>query len=449
LTDPTWFQIVPAKAQTEGSLWYDHIYNPRDFKQKKGAAYRTPPNPSCIPEFFGDTMLCNGTVYPLLEVDPKRYRFFVLNACNARFLNINVLQANPKNVDGIDLHLKTLFPLNPPGPDIIQLGTEGGFLTREVRHVSPKPFSPITLKGNLLLGPAERADIIIDFTGQEGKEFILYNDAPGPFPAGPPTTDYYLGNPKNPIQPTTIRDKSTGQKWSTGPDTRQILRIRVSNAAVSDPQPPGPILDEDDIEPALLSPIPRNTAGPIPPLAPPNSATLRQLTLNEDFDEYGRLRQALGTFAPNKTGTRFGLEYLDPATETPAAGAVEVWDIFNLTADTHPIHFHLVNVQVLSRQPFTTHGGLITPAAAARGPEPEEWGWKETVQMHPSEVTRVTMKFALPDVPFAVPGSPRATEGTVPDASRKYHEYVWHCHILEHEEHDMMRPIFVEEPPKP
>ena len=140
--------------------------------------------------------------------------------------------------------------------------------------MSPKPFSPITLKGNLLLGPAERADIIIDFTGQEGKEFILYNDAPGPFPAGPPTTDYYLGNPKNPIQPTTIRDKSTGQKWSTGPDTRQILRIRVSNAAVSDPQPPGPILDADDIEPALLSPIPRNTAATYSrlsrrPIAPP------------------------------------------------------------------------------------------------------------------------------------------------------------------------------------
>jgi spore coat protein A len=129
----------------------------------------------------------------------------------------------------------------------------------------------------------------------------------------------------------------------------------------------------------------------------------------------------------------YGQEYLAPTTETVAAGSTEVWRIFNLTADTHPIHFHLVNVQVLSRQPFRLINGVFTATGVARGPEANELGWKETVQMHPGEVTSVIMKFDLPVTPFVVPPSPR-TGGN---------EFVWHCHILEHEEHDMMRPLVV------
>jgi spore coat protein A len=160
---------------------------------------------------------------------------------------------------------------------------------------------------------------------------------------------------------------------------------------------------------------------------------VRQLTLNEDFDEFGRLIQLLGTNVP--TGHEFyGRAYMDSATETPKSGKVEVWQIANLTGDTHPIHFHLVNVQILSRQPFDSYAnGVPTGLGALRGPEPTELGWKETVKMHPNEITTVIMKFDLPRVPFQVPDSPR-TGG---------HEYVWHCHILEHEEHDMMRPLIV------
>ena len=118
------------------------------------------------------------------------------------------------------------------------------------------------------------------------------------------------------------------------------------------------------------------------------------------------------------------------------------WRIFNLTADTHPIHFHIVNVQVLSRQPFKVVNGVFTPTGVARGPEPNELGWKETVQMHPGEVIEVAMKFDLPPTPNTVPFStrPMGLNATViPNAN----EYVWHCHILEHEEHDMMRPLVV------
>jgi spore coat protein A len=439
VTDPSWGTLARPDVQSVGSLWYEHVYDPKVVRAYNGQGALPLPNPSVIPEFFGDTMLCNGTVYPLLTVEPKRYRFFILNACNARFLNINTFVANPANPDGIDLNKTTLFPINAAGPNIIQIGTEGGYLVQEVTHVSPKPFNPATLTGNLLLAPAERADVIVDFTGLAGQEIILYNDAPAPFPMGPARNDYFLGNPKNPIQPVV----NTGANTSTGPDTRQILRIRVGSGS-SDPQPPGAIL-KTGLNPnppggtGLLDPLPiapiTTTVAPIPPLVAPNGTRVRDLTLNETFDAYGRLIQMLGTTTP--AGKGFGLAYEASATELVAAGSTEVWRIFNTTADTHPIHFHLVNVQVLSRQPFKlTSGSLFTPTGAAVGPQPNELGWKETVRMNPGEVTSVLMRFDLPasaDLPFTVPASPR-TGGN---------EYVWHCHILEHEEHDMMRPLVV------
>jgi spore coat protein A len=136
----------------------------------------------------------------------------------------------------------------------------------------------------------------------------------------------------------------------------------------------------------------------------------------------------------------YGRSYDSPATEVVANGMVEIWQIANLTGDTHPMHFHLVNVQLLARQSFTDAAGnyqyangVPTYTQPARGPEPVELGWKETVLCNPGEVTTVIMQFRLPDVPFLVPPSPR-TGG---------HEYVWHCHILDHEEHDMMRPLVV------
>jgi spore coat protein A len=174
-------------------------------------------------------------------------------------------------------------------------------------------------------------------------------------------------------------------------------------------------------------------------LNPKAAIKVRNLTLNEDFDEHGRLVQRLGTSVSpgnnNQGLPTWGRAYTDTPTETAKAGTVEVWRIFNLTGDTHPIHFHLVNVQVLSRQPFDvdyfmSRGGAVQFTGPARLPDSNEWGYKETVRMNPGECTTVIMKFDLPAVPFTVPQSPR-TGG---------YEYVWHCHILEHEEHDMMRP---------
>jgi spore coat protein A, manganese oxidase len=412
--DPTWEGPTAA-----GSLWYAHVYDPKLYtlhgnKKGRGAV----PDPSVVPEFFGDTMLANGTVYPEATVEARRYRLRVLNACNARFLNLQ-LYVDDGSPDSITLNPLTLAPTNAKGPDYLQIGTEGGFLPNPVVIPSNVPFDREELQGSLLLGPAERADIIIDFSGFAGQKLILYNDAPAPFPDGDESNDYFPGAPENPT--ITVP--------GFGPNTRQIMRFNVVEATSADPR-------------LNISPATDLTAGNDPLLVPfgvttpPPGVFVRSLTLNETFDAFGRLIQLLGTNVPPvNRGHGFGRAYTDSPTETPANGDIEVWQIANLTGDTHPIHFHLVNVQIISRQPFkvSNYNGTPTYTGPPRPPDPNEAGWKDTVRMNPGEVTTVIMQFKLPSVPIVVPTSPR-TGGN---------EYVWHCHILEHEEHDMMRPLVV------
>jgi spore coat protein A len=413
-TDPTW----PGPTGV-GSLWYPHIYETDRWQQ--GPTNLPLPNPSVIPEMFGDTMLANGVVYPQASVEARRYRLRILNACQSRFLNLQ-LYVDDGSPDGITLD-SNLKPTNSPGPDFLVLGTEGGFLPRPVRVPSNRPFNDDALTGSLITAPAERWDVLVDFKGFAGQKLILYNDAPAPFPDGDNVNDYFPGAPENPTQPDP----------GFGPNTRQILRFEVVPATGKDA--PLAIDEHTDLTPDL-DPfiVPPGIAVQNGRLHLPPGIKVRQLTLNEVFDDYGRLIQLLGTNKPTGPGV-FGHAYMDPATETPEAGATEVWQIANLTGDTHPIHFHLVNVQVLGRQPFdvASYNGTPCYTGPARGSDRLELGWKDTVHMNPNEVTTVIMRFDLPRVPFAVPSSPR-TGGN---------EYVWHCHILEHEEHDMMRPLVV------
>jgi spore coat protein A, manganese oxidase len=412
--DHTW-----TGPTAEGSLWYAHTYDSKLYtlhgnKKGRGAV----PDPSAVPEFFGDTMLANGTVYPEATVEARRYRLRILNACNARFLNLQ-LYVDDGGPDSITLNPATLAPTNAKGPDYLQIGTEGGFLPNPVWVPSNVPFDRERLEGSLLLAPAERADIIVDFSGFAGRKLILYSDAPAPFPDGEERNDYFPAAPDNPTITTP----------GFGPNTRQIMRFNVVPAISQDPT-------------LEITPSTDLTAGNDPILVPrgvttpPPGVTVRSLTLNETFDGYGRLIQLLGTNIPaNNRGHGFGRAYMDSATETPSSGDTEVWKIANLTGDTHPIHFHLVNVQIISRQPFkvSSYSGTSTYTGPARPPDPSEAGWKDTVRMNPGEITTVIMQFKLPLPPFAVPASPR-TGGN---------EYVWHCHILEHEEHDMMRPLVI------
>ena len=332
--------------------------------------------------------------------------------------------------------------LSKPGPNIIQIGTEGGFLPNPVALNNPPqqfvvdPETGSAIGHNLLLAPAERADIIIDFSNvPAGSRLILYNDAPAPFPGGDPRNDYFTGDPDQ-----SAFGGASSTPLGAGPNTRTLLQFRVT-PLVGAPDPASMSL----LESLALNGTPSSIlSADIPAdLNAKGGIKVRDLTLNEDFDEYGRLIQRLGTTVSSGNNNQglptWARNYMDTPTETPKAGRIEIWRIFNLTGDTHPIHFHLVNVQVLSRQPFdvdrfVSKKGSIKFTGPARLPDNNELGYKETVRMNPLECTTVIMKFDLPVTPFVVPQSPR-TGG---------YEYVWHCHILEHEEHDMMRPLVVQ-----
>ena len=403
----------------DGQLWYPDTYNQLFFGPPAPA-----PNPlpiqSLNPEFWGDTMLVNGTVSPFVEVQPRRYRFRILNACNTRFLRLSLMRAAGKAFPD-----NTEPSLRDPGPALQLIGTEGGFLDPVANPQG------LLLPGGapLVLAPAERADVLIDFSKvKPGSYLIFSNDAAVPFPGGTPLADFYPQNRKLGTPPTP----------GFAPNTRSVLQFRV-----------GPLVGAAD------APVPATWT--LPPLDPtlnaawgtiPPGAKVRDLTLNEAFDEYGRLAQLLGGVQLQADGG-FGLTSDATASETPDAGATEVWNIYNLTADAHPIHFHLANAQVVSRQPFNMRQftGVPSWTAKPRPADPDEMGWKETVKMYSGECTTVVMKFDLPPDPvIPVGGSPRAI--TVPESGRTGgYEYVWHCHILEHEEHDMMRPMVVTPPP--
>jgi spore coat protein A, manganese oxidase len=416
--DPSWATDVPGSKP--GDLWYPHVYEPARWALGPPTPTQPlPPTPSVVPEMFGDTILVNGTSYPTLTLEARVHRLRLLNACNARFLNPRLVYAQAAALTEPDI--------TAPGPAFTQIGTEGGFLP-----------APVAIKGNqqLLLAPAERADLIVDLrTVAPGSTLILYNDAPGPLPMGDPRYDYYPGNPNTPASSPGF-----------GHNTRTLLQIKVVAATSIDPllSLPNAFTLAD---PFLVNQVPK-VATAVPP-----GTTVRRLTLNEGFDDYGRLIQFLGTDQPVNVPpapTTMARTYEAPPTEVITKGSTEVWEIINLTADTHPIHFHLVNVQILNRQRFSSKvlgrgkvlpysGGPIKFSGQPVAPDANELGWKETVRVNPGEVTRVMIRFDLPAVPFAVPPSPRLKDG--PYGS--YHEYVWHCHILEHEEHDMMRPLLV------
>ena len=423
--DPTW-----TGASTPGSLWYPHTYDSWDIGPNGMPFTIDNINNSVIPEMFGNTMLVNGVVHPFAGLEPRRYRLRILNACQARFLNLQLYEETAPGSGQPDL--------TKPGPDFLIIGTEGGFLARPVQVPSNQTIDKFPGGSLLLTAPGVRWDLIVDFKGFEGKSFILYNDAPAPFPGGDDANDF--NDP-------------------TGFNTRNIMRFDIAASITGNadlpmlitPKRSLALASNSGIDPFL---VPLGSSIVKGVLKLPKGVPVRKLTLNEVFDEFGRLAQLLGTNQPAPlpmgydidpgnpdNGTNYARAYDDVATETPTAGKVEVWQIANLTMDTHPIHFHLVNAQVLARQSFVdaTTGmmqytnGVPAYTGPVRGPDATELGWKETILMHPGEVTTVIMKFRLPRVPFTVPASPR-TGGN---------EYVWHCHILDHEEHDMMRPLIV------
>ena len=469
--DPLWSSLVQPCATRPGSLWYAHTYEANNLttgagRWDLGSGGLPLPDASSIPEFFGDTMLVNGTVFPEAAVQARRYRLRMLNACNARFLNLQ-LYIDDGTPNGITLNANGA-PTNAPfinaatqSPAFLQIGTEGGFLPKPVTVPSNVPMTFITppaantgqvapsqIRKSLVVACAERPDLIVDFANYAGKSIILYNDAPAPFPGGDDRNDYFPGwnvgsglfGTGNPVNGTT--------KNGFGPNTRVLMRFKVA-AAVSPADLPLQIGTSTNLAPGN-DPLFLATGV----ITPPPTVKKRFLSLNEYFDAYGRLIQVLGNaaapYGSPLDGTASYLNYapsglpqsVGSTEEVVKNGDTEVWEIFNNTGDVHPMHFHLVNVQVINRQLFDVanlnFGTFLAPPEA---PEHNEQGWKETVPMYPGTVTRCMMKFDLTNT--AITTATGKVVVTPPSPRTGGMEYVWHCHILEHEEHDMMHALVV------
>jgi spore coat protein A len=442
----------PVPGARPGDLWYPHVYADRPIPTMKipiqcngtgrwKVSAGTPPTVSLVPEAFFDTNLVNGAPYPTLRVAPRRYRFRVLNAAQARFYNLQ-LYVGDRSPDGITLTESaqidnngnhTRVPSNPAGPRVIQIGKDSGFLPAPVvLNDPPQPVGYLSntdgdpTNGNvnrytLLVAPGERADILVDFRGFEGRSIVLYNDAPAPFPAGDIRNDYYAGGPD-----LTCIGGAAAPAPGEGPDTRIVMRFDVdASGSVAEP-------DFNATLDQLRRALPDVYAASQPP-TPLTESTPKVKTLLEGFDSHGRLMQQMGS--PEMSS------YLSTPTDIATQGETQIWQIYNLTGDTHPMHLHLVNVHVVMREAWAHENGqpvkpLRPIPGTARPPDPNEAGWKETVRMNPGEVTTIITTF---DMPAGAPPSPRLQNSY----GIKGAEYVWHCHILEHEEHDMMQTLVI------
>jgi FtsP/CotA-like multicopper oxidase with cupredoxin domain len=323
-------------------------------------------SPIWNPEFFGNFLMVNGNTWPFQRVEKRRYRFRVLNGCQSRFLIL----------DFSDI----------PGVEVWAIGNEGGYLE--------DPVNLTTDHGNrLLLGLAERADIIVDFTHVPVGNYILRNVGPDePFGGGIPGVDFEVADPAT---------------------TGKVMQFRVVHMAP---------WDRDLTTPPAFLRLPALATLP-PPTVTRKLALIEMMGMNgldgEGKPLDGPMEAQLGMV---ENGMPVGKMWMDPVTENPEVGAVEQWEIYNTTGDAHPIHVHETVFEVINRQglvldldtdelvlPIELDGNIIPP-------EPWETGFKDTVIAYPGQVTRIKARFT--------------TAG----------QYVWHCHIIEHEDNEMMRP---------
>jgi spore coat protein A len=302
---------------------YDRIF---DLEGQLNYPVSGNPKSPWTPEVFGDALLVNGKLFPYLEVEPRPYRLRTLNGANARFFHLSLSN----------------------GQTFHQIGTDQGLLP-----------APVETK-RVILAPAERADLVVDFSSSAGEQIILKNDSVN------------------------------------------VMQFRVAKA-----QSIGGNSSQDrNALPSALRPVAKM----------PESAAVktRMLTLVEVDD----LAQRPVAMLLNNTHWNM------PVTETPVLDSTEIWNLINTTDDSHPIHLHLVRFQILDRRSFDVAAywttGKLNYFGPAIPPDPSEAGWKDTVRADPAMVTRIIIRF----------------EGFTG-------RYVWHCHILEHEDNEMMRPYDV------
>ncbi len=287
------------------------------------------PDAPWVSEYYGSAILVNGKIFPYLDVEARRYRFRLLNSSNGSFYRLSFSPEATVTAEALEF---------------VQIGSEQGFLE-----------APAQMK-SLILGPGERVDLIVDFSGRAGKEVFLRTDV------------------------------------------AVFMKFRVASGKAND--------TSSVSVPATLRPVPRM----------PESAAVktRDLTIADYQNRLGRSSVMLLN----------GAHWSMPVTENPVLNSTEIWSFINLTDDSHPIHLHMVRFQMLDRRPFDltvyqltgkiVFTGLPLPMAAG------EMGWRDTVRVDPMTVTRIIVKF----------------EGFAG-------KYVWHCHMLEHEDNEMMRPYVI------
>jgi bilirubin oxidase len=339
-------------------------------------------SPIWNPEFFGNTILVNGKTWPKMNVEQRRYRFRLLNANDTRVMFLKI----------------TADATARPGVSVVpfwQIGADGGFL--------PKPAK----QDQLLIAGAERMDVIVDFTNvPKGTKLYLINEGPDePFGGGVPGVDFPFSDPNT---------------------TGQVMQLTVVQRTSID----------TSTKPQFLSLPSRTKLG--------RATRTRTVSLNEAESETvnvifpdGKIKESNSTmavpFAPveallgtatvvNGVITATPLEWMMPITENPALNSTEIWEIYDFTEDAHPIHIHQVQFEVINRQDIAIDpatGTAILVPGTITGPEAGETGTKDTVLVYPSKLTRVKAKFDIPGL------------------------FVWHCHILSHEDNEMMRPYCV------
>jgi FtsP/CotA-like multicopper oxidase with cupredoxin domain len=329
-------------------------------------------SPIWNPEFFGNTIMVNGNTWPFQVVEQRRYRFRFLNGCQSRFL---ILDFN-----------------DIPGVEVWQIGNEGGFLAAPVNMTADH-------ENRILMGLAERADVIVDFTNVPLGNHVLANVGPDePFGGGVPGYDFEIADPGT---------------------TGQVLEFRVVPAVAADLTTPPQFL-------GLPAIIPLPAAVRTRPLG-----LIEKAGTGEDHEGQeveGPIEAVLGTI---ESGLPVEHLWMDPVTENPGVGDTEIWELYNATADAHPMHVHEVTFEVVDREGLVMDGEdpefPLQTNGTVTGPEPWETGFKDTVIAYPGQVTRIKATFATPG------------------------QYVWHCHIVEHEDNEMMRPYRIgpEQPGQP
>ncbi len=478
--------LADRQFDTNGQLYFPDSDNPANLN---GPPANPDKHPFWIPEFFGDVITVNGKSWPTMEVQPRRYRFRFVNASNARFYTMQMFDQH-----GVDMHQN-----GAPGPAIWQIGSDGGLFNSPVKLDDPAngpnacAGAPI---GNntdvqagakcLFLAPAERADVIVDFGGQAGKTFTLKNFAVIPFPSGSPVG---FGAPDATADGLVMQFK-VDQSFN-GPDT-------TFNPAGSHPALRAtPIVNTKTITPnkkrqLILVEEEGDTANPDGPGSPVDDGDPVESLINNT--KWNGNREGTTVMVPGGVSNGHGVS----ATETPQEGSTELWEIANLTGDAHPIHIHLIQFQVISRQPFdvdtyltdwmgafpggTFNGfnfppGVYIPgfgpplnystlnsagalggnlnfdgskylaqgactggACPQRAPDPLDSGWKDTIKMFPGEITRIAVRWAPQDIP--VNGAHAGTD-PFPFDPTNGPGYIEHCHILDHEDNEFMRPMLI------